>query len=164
MLFFAALTCLMVLVMYFDFTRYIIPNWLNALVGIMYPLMVLTTAAPIAWNTALIGAIIVFAVGYGVYRMGWMGAGDIKLFTVTALWIGAARLPEYIMVVAVLGGLMSIAVVLLRKMAPMYYGRGEGKMPPRILQYDAPLPYGLAIASGFTGYLWGGLISGVSMH
>ena len=160
-IFFAALTCLMVLVIYLDATRYIIPNWLNGLVAILFPLMVLMSPVPVQWKMALACMLVVFLIGNIIFWLKLMGGGDIKLFAVASLWVGQhgyAKNMEYVMVVALLGGALSVALLLLRRMAPLYYGRGEGKVPPRLLQPGAPVPYGIAIAVAFLGYLWTGAI------
>lgn len=161
-IFFAALTCLMVLVFYFDFTRYIIPNWLNLVLLALYPAMVWMAPVAIDWKMAMVGALILFVVGYIMFMLNWIGGGDVKLFAVLALWVGLQTLPEYVMVVALLGGGLSIGVIMLRKILEVYYKPKEGKDLPRVLRHGQPLPYGLAIASGFLGYLWTGNIPGIA--
>ncbi len=161
--FFAALTCLMVMVIYLDGTRYIIPNWLNGSIALLYVAMVVLYPQDIDWLRALIGAAIVLVLGYIIFLLRWMGGGDIKLFTVNALWVGHALLPEYVILVGLIGGAMSLAVLVARRWAPAVYARKEGRIPPRILQVDEPLPYGLAISSAFLYFLWTAQIPGITL-
>ncbi len=159
--FFIVLTCLMVTVVYFDCTRYRIPNWLNALVIGLYGVMALTAPEPVLWKAALIGAGIVFAAGYVVFVLKMMGGGDIKLLTVTALWVGAAKLSGYVMLVAILGGVLSLLLLVLRRMLPLMMGKWEERFPAA-LKRGAPVPYGIAIAAAFLFHLWSGWVVGAA--
>lgn len=162
LIFFAALTCLMVLVLYFDITRYIIPNWLNALIAALYPVAVFISPEPLDWKMALAAAGLFFTVGYVIFVLKFMGGGDIKLLTVTALWIGfSIALAKYIMLVAVLGGLLALGIIIARRYAVLLPGAAE-KPLPRVLQHGEPLPYGIAIAVAFLYFLWTGQIPGIS--
>ncbi len=136
-------------ILWFDVRRYIIPNWLVASLLVLYPVAVFLSPAAVDWKMALLAMIVVFAVGYGVFAMKWMGAGDIKLLTVCSLWVGWQHLLDFIFMVAVLGGLFSAGLWGIRKVLPQVPYR----LPrlPRILKDGEPVPYGVAIALGL---LW----------
>lgn len=131
--------------MWFDVTRFLIPNWLVGALLITYPLAVYWSPAPVDWKMALLGMAAVFAVGYVVFAMHWMGGGDIKLITACALWVGWRNLPEFLILVALLGGLFSLLVWGTRK-ALSYAGATPTL---RLLRDGEPIPYGVAIAIGF---------------
>lgn len=138
----------MLAVLWFDLTRYTIPNWLAGSLLLLYPLAVYMAHTRIDWKMAVLGMVIVFAAGYVIFAMKWMGGGDIKLLTACALWVGFTHLLEFIFLVAVLGGVLSVLVWGLRKLLlyfPVKY------TIPRILRDGEPVPYGVAIAIGF---LW----------
>jgi prepilin peptidase CpaA len=138
----------MLAVIYFDATRYIIPNWLIGSMLVLYPVALYFSPEAVDWKMALAGMGIVFAVGYVLFAKGWMGGGDIKLITACALWVGWEKLPDFIVLFALFGGLLSVLLVILRKIAP-HITKRRGDALPRMLQEKAPVPYGLAIAVGF---------------
>ena len=145
---------------WFDITRYIIPNWLVASLFFLYPLAVDLLPVPVDWRMALLGMAGIFAVGYAVFAFKWMGAGDIKLLTVCALWVGLKPLSEFIFLVALLGGAFAVIIWGLRKLLPYVLK----KLPPlpRILREGEPMPYGVAIAAGFLIMMAEGKIAAIA--
>jgi len=153
----------MLAVIYYDVTRYLIPNWLVGLVLLLYPAMVLLAPeANIDWQKALAASAMVFAVGYLIFMLRAMGGGDIKLMTACSLWAGMEGLLEYFLAVAVAGGLLSVVLLILRPVMPQWLARlpGERKIP-RVLTMGEPVPYGLAIAVAFLWMLWAGKLPGL---
>lgn len=140
------LICAMLLVLYFDITRYIIPNWLCGLLLILYPIGVYMAAVPVDWQKGLMAMGIVFVVGYIIFSRNWMGGGDVKLLIVTSLWVGLAKLMDFMFFVAVLGGVLSVILYVARKLPPVAQ---RAQKLPRILRAGEPVPYGIAIAIGF---------------
>ena len=138
----------MLTVIYFDATRFIIPNWLVGGMLLLYPLAVFIAPVHIDWQMALVAMLIVFAIGYVVFALNMMGGGDIKLIIVLSLWVGFEKLTEFGFYFALLGGVMSIALLLIRKIIPH---TTSNKPIPRILRDKEPVPYGVAIAGAF---LW----------
>lgn len=161
MLFFhAVLTLFMLVIMVFDATRFIIPNWINGTLLLLWPAMLLLLPPELlpAWQTHLMvfgGAIVV---GFAIFVLRWMGGGDVKLLMVSGLWIGTAHLVEFLVYMGVIGGVMSIALLLLRPMIGYWY---KEERLPRIFRKGAPVPYGLAIAGAFLILLWNGQIPGL---
>ena len=90
----------MLAVMWFDATTYRIPNWLVASLLLLYPLAVYFGHGAVHWQPALLAMGIVFALGYVVFALKWMGAGDIKLITACALWVGLKHLADFIFAMA----------------------------------------------------------------
>ncbi|MFO0388483.1 MAG: prepilin peptidase [Alphaproteobacteria bacterium] len=154
------LICAMLLVLYFDITRYIIPNWLCGLLLILYPIGVYMSAVPVDWQKGLMAMGIVFVVGYIIFSRNWMGGGDVKLLIVTSLWVGLAKLMDFMFFVAILGGVLSVALYIVRKL-PLVVQRAQ-KMP-RILRVGEPVPYGIAISIGFLLMMKMGNIADVAM-
>lgn len=149
----------MLTVLYMDATRYRIPNWLVGSLLLLYPVAAWMSPG-IDWKMAICGMAIVFAVGYFVFTMRWMGGGDIKLLTVCALWVGLENLLDFIMTAALLGGALSVAILVLRNLGP-HIPRPKGKELPRVLRPNEPLPYGLAIATGFLVMMWTGRVPAI---
>lgn len=143
-------------VIYFDVTRYIIPNWLVGSLLALYPVGVFISPHAVDWQMSLAAMAIVFAAGYFIFAMKWMGGGDIKLLTVCSLWVGFSALLDFIFITAILGGLFSFALLLLRKIIPLS-GKNQSALP-RILRGGEPIAYGVAIAVAMLFMIWNGKI------
>jgi prepilin peptidase CpaA len=148
----------MLLVLYFDGTRYIIPNWLVCSMLLAYPFAAYTASSPVDWKMAAAGTGAVFVVGYIIFFMKWMGGGDIKLITACALWVGWSSLPDFIFITAIIGGFLSVIIWVIRVALPYIPRKTKQADLPRILQNGAPVPYGIAIAAGFLLMMWMGKI------
>jgi prepilin peptidase CpaA len=153
-------------VIYFDATRFIIPNWLVGGLLLLYPLAVFLAPnsgqpnfMPIDWQMALLAMLCAFAVGYVVFALNLMGGGDVKLIIVLSLWVGWEKLVMFGFYFAFLGGIMSIALLLIRPIIPHL----TSKKPPRVLRNKEPVPYGLAIAGAFLLMLMNGQIPVVGL-
>jgi prepilin peptidase CpaA len=130
-----------------------VPNWLPIL------LLVLGIALRIVDHNliaAVIIGMITFVILFGVWLLGAMGGGDVKLWAATVLLIPPGLQPDvnFFFSVVLLGGVLAI----------IYYGlswvvrpaRGSAlHLPARVLRAElwrirrrAPLPYALAIAGG----------------
>ena len=99
----------------------------------------------IAWHLAA-GAV-VLVVGFTLFALGYFGGGDAKLMAAAALWVGWNELPFFIFAVVLVGGVLSLMVILLRKglgMWPQWLVKSaEGLFTP-----NKAVPYGIAIAAG----------------
>ena len=151
----------MLAVLYFDVSRYIIPNWLVGLMLGAYPAAVFMTHAHVDWKMAVVGMGLVLVVGYVIFAFKWMGGGDIKLLTVCALWVGLANLPDFIFIVAIIGGVFSLMLWGGRKILLFLPKRKDAPPLPRILREGEPVPYGVAIAFGFLLMLLNGKIAAI---
>lgn len=139
--------------MWFDVTRYTIPNWLISSLLILYPVAVYLSPHAADWRMALAAMAVVFVAGYVVFAMRIMGGGDVKLITVLALWVGWHYLPEYVIWFALIGGVFTIFLIVMRKIWPLVPMK-----TPRIFQPKAPVPYGVAIAGAFLYFMYLGKI------
>ena len=163
MIFFIILIVLMLLVIAYDATRYIIPNWLSGILLVLYPYLVLTVPG-LDWKTAYLGMGVVFALGFAIYALKWMGAGDIKLLAVLAPFVaggGWGVLGQYVVYVTLAGGALSVFLLLARKAIPWVIALPQDTAKARLWRVGSPVPYGLAIAGVFIAYLWLGKIPGV---
>jgi prepilin peptidase CpaA len=92
-----------------DIRRRQIDNWLNLAIALGAPLFWLATGLPLAaigWQFAVaLGSFVIFA---GMFAMGWMGGGDVKLLTALALWIHPWWFAQVIVVMAIAGGVLTL--------------------------------------------------------
>ncbi|MDR0276555.1 MAG: prepilin peptidase [Paucimonas sp.] len=109
-------------------------------------------------GSALFGAALVLAVGFMLFNLGQVGAGDVKLMSVLCLW-SAGNQMAFLIVTALAGGILALGMPLLTPLeqaVALLWQRLAGHWPrlgiaiPTVLTSERPqgLPYGLAIATG----------------
>lgn len=151
------LSVAMGVVMVRDVMHYVIPNTLNAAILGLYPFAAYLLGLP--WPMALLAAALVLLVGLGIFALGLMGGGDVKLLVVLTLWTGwTLATPYFLILTVMLGGLLVVAVLIMRFLLPPLYKK---RNLPRLLTKKEPVPYGIAIALAFLLMLWGGDIPGL---
>lgn len=106
-----------------------------ALVGLNWDL--------IAWHMA--SGMLVLTVCFGMFAAGWIGGGDAKFAAATALWFGFGQLMPYLMVAAVLGGVLTLAILNLRAM-PLPAFAHNWSWAQRLHSPKEGVPYGIALA------------------
>lgn len=87
----------------------------------------------------------VFAVGVALFAVGAWGGGDAKLLAAVAVWAGFDGLPRLLAVMAVAGGGLALAVLVLRRL-PASKDDVAGSWRPACL-VEGHVPYGVAIAA-----------------
>ena len=130
----AALGLLLLIAAYTDIRSRIIPNPLNAAIALMAPLFWwaqgLSPWPDMAVQLAL--GIGVFALFAGLFSLGLMGGGDVKMIGALALWLPLFDVVRMLVITALAGGVVTLAVLLLHRL------RRAGGAPE--------VPYGVAIA------------------
>ena len=58
----------------------------------------------------------VFLAGFTLFSLGWIGGGDAKLATATVLWLGAAHVLPYLVYTALIGGGLTLAILVIRRL------------------------------------------------
>lgn len=111
-----------------------IGNRLNAAIALGAPLFWWASGLALWPDVALqVGvALAAFAVLAGLFALGAMGGGDVKLLTALALWIEPAWFMKLLVVMALFGGVLTIVLAAWHMMR----GRKE----------RLAIPYGVAIA------------------
>lgn len=163
MLFFLVfLTVLNVIAFYTDATRYIIPNWLNALIIVLYILFAFM-APGLGWLSGIYAFLIVFFFSYPLFYFNLVGGGDVKLLCALALWCGLSQvLLQFVIYTGLLGGALSLLLISLRPFTAWLGSKFSHEIPiPKVLTYGQPIPYGLAITIAFLIVLWNGNVPGL---
>ena len=155
-----ALGLAMVAVILSDAIRYTIPNWLNGVILALY--LPAAFLLPVDVLPALAAAGIVLVLGLGLFALGLMGGGDVKLIFALTLWAGWGQPAlQFIFMTAVMGGLLVVLVLMLRALFPPFMTKKDpNRVLPRLLTRKQPVPYGLAIAAAF---LWLLFINAIPM-
>lgn len=101
-----------------------------------------STAAEIALSIGC--AVMLFLVAAAAFAAGMIGGGDVKLIATTALFAGPSLMPDFLLVVGIVGGVLGIVVLAGVQIGPIAHADGataRGRLQTR-------LPYGPAIAAG----------------
>jgi prepilin peptidase CpaA len=152
-----ALTLLMLAVIYFDITQFIIPNTISIILIGLWPIYVLVAPHDVNWmlSIAVMGGIFLF--GLLIFTLNIMGGGDVKLFTALSLWIGwnPYILIQFFTWMALAGGVLALFKIVVKFTAKKLK---KQKHLPHFLKVENDIPYGLAIAYSFLFLLWKGMI------
>lgn len=133
---------------YYDAAKFIIPNWLSASLILLFILWVALADEPMNWPMSLAAAGIVLLVGFGFFALGLMEAGDVKLMVALSLFTGWHELTVmFLLYVSLSGAILSFILLYFRQVL-----RFKERVP-RLLKRKEPVPYGLAIAAGFLALL-----------
>lgn len=158
------LTMLMLMVMVCDASTFIIPNWLNLAVFALYPLFVWLSPVPIEWTGACYAFLLFFMICLGIYALGLMGGGDIKLLLASSVWFGwNINLLYFIVYTAMAGGVLSMLLLVVRPLCAGVATKraASGAAFPRVFVVGQPVPYGIAIAIAFLFVMWTGRMVGL---
>jgi prepilin peptidase CpaA len=98
----------------------------------------------IGWHLA--AAALMFAVCFGFFAAGWMGGGDAKLASATALWLGWGHLLDYALSASLLGGLLTL-VLLSARVVPLPAVMMRQDWVARLHCAKTGIPYGIALAA-----------------
>ncbi|MEL6258157.1 MAG: prepilin peptidase [Pseudomonadota bacterium] len=123
-----------------------IPNKLNAAIALLF--IPAAVAAGLAWQVAgwhIAAGAIAFAVSFLLFNLGVFGGGDAKMIPGVVLWLGPAGVYPFVFWMALSGGALVFATLLVRRFAPAeaYPGFAQD-----FRSKGAGVPYGVAIAVG----------------
>ena len=90
---------------------------------------------------------IMFAISFLLFVTKVMGAGDSKLATAIALWVGLKGLAPLLVGMALVGALLSLATIVLRKKI-IWAKAPEGSWVAQAQAGRNAVPYGIAIVAG----------------
>ena len=132
-----------------DVTSFTIPNWISSALLLAFPVAALAAGLPwgeVAQHAAVGGVALV--IGMGMFAMNWMGGGDAKLMSASALWLGLSGAPSYLMWTALAGGALAVTLITARKLrAAMPVATGP-RWVGALLEPKGDIPYGVALAAG----------------
>lgn len=85
-------------------------------------------------------------VTFSMFALRWIGGGDAKLASATALWLGFDHVMDYGLYAAMFGGALTLIILGLRHwpLPPMLTGQ-EWIM--RLHNQESGVPYGIALAA-----------------
>ena len=136
-----------------------IPNALVLGILALAAVRLVFVAAPSTILHTVAGGAVVFAATFLLYWRGWLGGGDVKLMTATALVVGYRNLFDFLFVMSLCGALIAIAILAVDRLGlrRVLASPAESHQSPARLT----VPYGVAIAAaGASTLLFQTLVSG----
>lgn len=133
-----------------DATSYRIPNWLTSAMALAFVPAALCAPVGVDWLGHVGAGALAFAVAAGCFALRALGGGDVKLIGATALWLGFGPLLDFALVMGIVGGVLTLAILAARHWFPMVQPMlpaGLAVSPPRLLTAGQGVPYGIAIAA-----------------
>ncbi len=120
-----------------------ISNWLNLGIALGAPVFWIFSGMSF-WPDMIAQialAAIIFAIFAGMFAIGAMGGGDVKLLTALSLWMQWLIFLELLVIMSIAGGLLTLAMMIGKK----------------VQKADGPIkvPYGVAIALSGLWTIWG---------
>lgn len=91
------------------------------------------------------GGLLVLSVAFAFFALGWIGGGDAKLAAATALWFGFADLLPYLLYATLLGGVLTLSILLARAW-PLPTALAGIRWLGRLHDSKTGIPYGIALA------------------
>jgi prepilin peptidase CpaA len=87
----------------------------------------------------------ILAAAFVCFAFGWIGGGDAKLAATSALWLGFGHLFDYLILVSILGGGLTLLIVQFRVLPLPQILAGQDWVD-RLHRSDGGIPYGIALA------------------
>jgi len=131
-----------------DAMSFTIPNWLCGALALVFPIAAVFLG--LSWMDFGLHVLVGFVallIGMALFAPGWIGGGDAKLIAAAALWFGWPDALMFLGKAALMGGLLAVALIMLRRAAPAS-GLPQRWMTDTLLADGAPAPYGIALAAG----------------
>ncbi len=96
------------------------------------------------WSLAC--GLLVLLITFGMFAMNWVGGGDAKLVSVTAVWMGWSLILPYLAIASIFGGLLTIFLLVFRRFKLASFLKGAA-WAERLHRPKGGIPYGVALAA-----------------
>jgi prepilin peptidase CpaA len=96
---------------------------------------------------AVAAAVVLFGLGILFFSRGWLGGGDVKLITATALLIGGYDTPAFLFLMSIIGSVLALVILLYLKLGRLFGASLLESDGTAIAAADRfKVPYGVAVA------------------
>ena len=130
-----------------DLVTMTIPNRLSLLlIAGFFGMAVITGMSWQAVGLHLSAGFVVLLVTFGMFAFGWIGGGDAKLAAATGIWCGFATLTEYLLFASLLGGALTMLIILWRTTWLPEFAMKINWIS-KLHHTKTGIPYGIALAA-----------------
>ena len=146
----AVLTVFPLCVIYATFSDLLSMRISNLTCGVLVvAFFILAPLSGMSWQAIAIHsgvAVAALVMGMSFFSMGVMGGGDAKLIAAVSLWLGLGLTLPYILAASLLGAVVTLAIVGLRKAKPALPDAVcNWRVMAKVLDRKEGIPYGLAL-------------------
>jgi len=136
-----------------DIQRRRIPNGITLVIALLFGIYFLVNFGEAEWIGPLVVGSVLLVLGFILFAMNLLGAGDVKMLAAAGLWSGFTYAPELLLVTGLTGGIMGFAYILgdrLRRIPwmPLSLPDPEPEDQDASKKKQVYLPYGVAICAG----------------
>jgi len=134
-----------------DIRCFRIPNALSVILVAGFAVAAIVTGMdPATLGNHALTAFVMLAVGFGLFCFNIFGAGDAKILAAIALWLGWPAFLPCLLYITMLGGVLSIGIILARFFSRSFPAASEYVPSLAVLAATRKLkaPYGVAICLG----------------
>ncbi|WP_395448394.1 prepilin peptidase [Aminobacter sp. UC22_36] len=118
------------------------------LLGVFLIVAPLTGMGWVGIGTHLATGALLLTITFALFALGGMGGGDAKLIAATGVWMGfGAPLMQYLLTSAILGGLLTLAILSFRSSA-LSHITGQNMFLRNFSKDAGGVPYGIALGLG----------------
>ncbi|HUB65112.1 MAG TPA: prepilin peptidase [Methylocella sp.] len=130
-----------------DLLTMTIPNRVSIAIALLFVAMAFACGLPTAviLRHLACGALML-VLTFFMFARGWIGGGDAKLAAATAIWLGFDHIGDYAVSASVLGCLLTLIIIGLRKWPSPSLGM-TSRWAMCLLDPGSGIPYGVALAS-----------------
>lgn len=122
-----------------------IPNWVSIALGVAFiPAAMAAGIAMPQIGLHLVVGCVTLLVCVVLFYLGIFGGGDAKVIAAASLWVGLPGMTSFVFWMALAGGLLGIALIVLRRMKL----NPTREWSKRLLSPETGAPYAVAIAIG----------------
>ncbi len=128
-----------------DLTSYTIKN--KICLSLVIGFFLIAPFAGLSWTEFSMHLLVGFGallLMMALFAIGGLGGGDAKLFAATSLWWLPMELFTYAVYTALIGGVVAVSILLLRRFIPVRVATTG--WVHRLLRDEKKIPYGLALA------------------
>lgn len=130
-----------------DVATMTIPNWVSIAAAALFPFAAWLAGLPASViGLHLVVGVVAFLFGFGLFSLGILGGGDVKVIAAVSVWTGLSALSPFAFAMTVAGGVLALLLLLARRtVAP---ANGRPGFLNRLLDKERGIPYAVAIAVG----------------
>ncbi len=137
---------LMVFAAFSDLFTMTISNWVSIALALAFFFLAFALGVPLGdIGQHILCGLAVLTLTFLFFAFGWIGGGDAKLASATALWLGFDHLLDYGLYAALSGGALTLLILMLRRW-PLPPALVTHDWIARLHDNDNGVPYGIALA------------------
>jgi prepilin peptidase CpaA len=136
-----------------DIRHLTIPNWVSATLVMAFLLYCVMMWPEIDLAPRFMTTAFIFMLSFFFYQFNWFGGGDVKFLTAVSLWVGPLHVAAFAMLMALLGSLLALLLIKLRRLTNAYGAALENRVPTIVRRWmeEGICPYGVAIGVAALG-------------